>query len=69
MTAPDAASSSDISPFKWPDQPGHAVRLHRRQEGIELAHAQRPHLVECAGGKHVGKALLDAREKFLALAG
>ena len=41
------------------DQPRHAVRLHRRQQRIELARRKLPHLVQRPGGQHRVEAGID----------
>ena len=41
------------------DQPRHAVRLHGRQQRIEPARRERPHLVERAGRQHGVEARVD----------
>src|SRR5216684_704725 len=52
---------------QMPDQPGYAVRLHRRERGVETPGAQRAHLVQGAGGEHPLEAGIDAAVKLAAL--
>ena len=49
------------------DQPRHAMRLHRRQIGIELARRQRAHFIKRAGRHHGVEARIDAAQQFVAI--
>src|SRR4051794_31847690 len=42
------------------DEPGHAMRLHRRQRRVEMTRRELSHFVERAGRQHGVEARVDA---------
>ena len=52
---------------EMPDQPRHAVRLHCRQAGIELARLERAHLVQRASRDHGVEPRIDAVQQRVAV--
>jgi len=52
---------------EMPDEPRHAVRLHGREDRIELPRSQRAHLIDCPGREHRIEARIDAAAQLRAI--